>query len=57
MRGKVKQVIVRICHRMTREIKKFRNSKADSEEVKQKKTKKANRLAKEIKTIKVWSSI
>ncbi|KAI5695945.1 hypothetical protein M8J75_005852 [Diaphorina citri] len=52
MRGKVKQVIVRICHRMTREIKKFRNSKADSEEVKQKKTKKANRLAKEIKTIK-----
>ncbi|XP_017305128.1 ABC transporter F family member 4 [Diaphorina citri] len=57
MRGKVKQVIVRICHRMTREIKKFRNSKADSEEVKQKKTKKANRLAKEIKTIKVKAHI
>uniref|UniRef100_A0A8D8UUB5 Serum response factor-binding protein 1 n=1 Tax=Cacopsylla melanoneura TaxID=428564 RepID=A0A8D8UUB5_9HEMI len=51
-RGKVKQVLVRMCHKMTREIKMFRNSKADSEEIKKKKTKKANRLAREIKMMK-----
>ncbi|KAL1454341.1 hypothetical protein WDU94_010612 [Cyamophila willieti] len=51
-RGKVKQVLVRMCHKITREIKKYRNSKADSEEIKKKKTKKANRLAREIKMMK-----
>lgn len=52
-RAKVKQVLVRTCHRITREIPKYKNYKGDSEEFKSKKKKKGNRLAREIKIMKV----